>query len=312
MTWLELTIDAPDQAIDLVIARLEALGVTNLVIEAEADFAAFLEENRTYWDYVDDDLHSAMQGRSRVIFYLEAGTGGEAQLAVLHEALPWPIARREIQEEDWANNWKKYYRPLPIGEHLLVVPEWEDIDPAGRTPLRLDPGLIFGTGAHPTTKMCLEIVERLVVPGQQVLDLGAGSGILSIAALLLGAEQALACDIDPKAPNVMRENAALNGLGADKLVALHGDVLALGTFQAELGKRQYDLILANIVADVLISLAAFTAPWLASGGHLICSGIMDGREAEVAEALVDGGFRVIERHQDGDWHSFVSVIETYD
>ena len=312
MTWIELTIDAPEQTIDLVTARLEALGVVSFVIEDEADFLAFLEQNQAYWDYVDDTLRTAMAGRSRVTFYLEADPAGEARLAELCAALPWPIARREIQEEDWANNWKKHYRPIPIGERLLIIPEWEDIDPAGRIPLRLDPGLIFGTGAHPTTKMCLEIAQRLVVPGQQVLDLGAGSGILSIAALLLGAEHVLACDIDPKAPDVVQANAALNGLGADKLLAIHGDVLASGGLWGKLGNKQYDLILANIVADVLIRLADFTAPCLAPGGHLVCSGILDGREAEVEQALVHGGFQVVERHQNGDWHSFVCAVATND
>ncbi|MCL2843698.1 MAG: 50S ribosomal protein L11 methyltransferase [Oscillospiraceae bacterium] len=312
MTWLELTIDAPERNIDLVTARLDELGATGLVITDEADFTAFLEENQAYWDYVDDTLQSAMAGQSRVTFYLEASPEGKARLAELCAALPWPIAKREIQEEDWANNWKTYYRPIPIGQRLLVVPEWEDIDPAGRIPLRLDPGLIFGTGAHPTTKMCLEIVERLTKPGQQVLDLGTGSGILSIAALLLGAEHVLACDIDPKAPDVVRANGALNGLGPDKLTAVHGGVLAPGGFRAKLGSRQYDLILANIVADVLISLAGFTAPWLAPAGYLVCSGIIDGREDEVSKALVHGGFRIIEQHKDGDWHSFVCAVEQYD
>lgn len=310
MKWLELTIDAPEQNIDLVTVRLDQLGVTGLVIEDETDFAAFLEENQAYWDYVDDALQTAMQGRSRVTFYLEADPAGEARFTELCAALPWPVSRREIQEEDWANNWKKYYRPIPVGARLLVVPQWEDIDPQGRVPLRLDPGLIFGTGAHPTTKMCLELVERLSAPGQQVLDLGTGSGILSIAALLLGAEHALACDIDPKAPDVVQANGALNGLGADRLTAIHGDVLAPGGCRDELGSRQYDLILANIVADVLISLADFTAPWLAPAGRMVCSGILDGREDEVAKALVRGGFQVIERCQDGDWHSFVCATAT--
>ena len=303
--WLELTIDAPQGDSDRVAARLEALGVVGLVIEDEAEFLAFLEANRQYWDYVDEDLRTAMAGKCRVTFYLEDTPDGRCQLETLRAALDCPLTQRTIKEEDWANNWKKYYRPLPVGQRLLVVPEWEETDPMGRLPLRLDPGLIFGTGSHPTTRRCLEAVETLTRPGQRVLDLGAGSGILSIAALLLGAAQATACDIDPKAPDVMRSNAALNGLGPDKIMALHGDVLTAGPFRARLGSERYDLILANIVADVIIGLSAFTAPWLAPGGHMIVAGIISGREAEVEQALLDGGFTVAERFQDGDWHSLI-------
>jgi len=305
MAWLELTIDAPNGAVDLVANRLEDLGVTGLVIEDEADFLAFLEANRQYWDYVDEDLRAAMAGVSRVTFYLEDTAEGACQLDTLRAALEWPISRRRIQEEDWANNWKKYYRPLPVGQRLLVVPQWEDVDAGKRIPVRLDPGLIFGTGSHPTTRRCLEIMERLVCPGQRVLDLGCGSGILSIAALLLGAGHVTACDIDPKAPDVVWSNAALNGLGEDKLTALHGDVLAPGSFRALLGTEQYDLILANIVADVIIGLSGIAAPWLAPGGHMVAAGIIDGREAEVERAILDGGFQIVGRHQDGEWHSLI-------
>ena len=303
--WLELTIDAPSGSADRVAARLEALGVTGLVIEDEADFLAFLEANREYWDYVDEELRAAMAGKCRVIFYLEDTLEGHAQLRELQAALDWPLTQRKIAEEDWANNWKKYYRPLPVGQRLLIVPQWEEVDPEGRIPLRLDPGLIFGTGSHPTTRRCLEAVESLARPGQRVLDLGCGSGILSIAALLLGVEHATACDIDPKAPDVVRANAGLSGLGPERLTVLHGDVLKPGPLRRELEARQYDLILVNIVADVIIALADFTAPWLALGGHMVCAGIIDGREREVEEALLCGGFTIVERAQDGDWHSLI-------
>ena len=305
MGWLELTIDVPAGNADRVTARLEDFGISNLVIEDEAEFLAFLEANQQYWDYVDENLRASMVGTCRVTFYLEDTAEGAHRFTELQAALDWPIARRPIREEDWANNWKKYYRPLPIGERLLVVPRWEEIDPEERIPLRLDPGLIFGTGSHPTTRRCLELVETLAGPGQQVLDLGCGSGILSIAALLLGARHVTACDIDPKAPDVVRSNAALNGIGTDRLTVFHGDILAENDEEKRLSGQTYDLILANIVADVIIGLAEFTAPWLAPGGHMICAGIIDGRESEVEEALRVGGFQIREHAQDGDWHSLI-------
>jgi len=309
MQWFELTIDAPEGALALVTEQLEEQGITDLVIEDEADFLTFLEANRAAWDYVDEELQEAMRGLSRVTFYLETTLEGEAKLDALRKALPWHISARRIQEEDWANNWKKYYRPIPIGERLLVVPEWESVDPGNRIPLRLDPGLIFGTGAHPTTKLCLLAVERLAKPGQTVLDLGCGSGILSIAALLLGTAHVTACDIDPKAPDVVQANAALNGITEETLTSLCGDILVPGLLRDRLGAVQYDLILANIVADVIIGLSAFTAPWLASGGRFVCSGIIDGRENEVEQALLSHGFTILERHKDGDWHSFVAGVD---
>jgi len=309
MQWFELTINAPEGALSRVTEQLEAQGITDLVIEDEADFLAFLEANRAAWDYVDEELQEAMRGVSRVTFYLEDTPEGRVKLESLRKALPWHISARRIQEEDWANNWKKYYRPIPVGDRLLVVPEWETVDPRDRIPLRLDPGLIFGTGAHPTTKLCLQALERLTKPGQTVLDLGCGSGILSIAALLLGAAHVTACDIDPKAPDVVRANAALNGITDETLTTHCGDILVPGILRDRLGAVQYDLILANIVADVIIALSAFTVPWLAPGGRFICSGIIDGREAEVEQALLSQGFTILERHKDGDWHSFITNVD---
>jgi len=309
MQWFELTINAPEGALSLVTEQLEEQGITDLLIEDEADFLAFLETNRAAWDYVDEELQETMRGVSRVIFYLETTPDGEAKLDTLRKALPWPISARRIQEEDWANNWKKYYHPISVGERLLIVPEWETIDAGERIPLRLDPGLIFGTGAHPTTKLCLLAMERLVKPGQAVLDLGCGSGILSIAALLLGAADVTACDIDPKASDVVRANAALNGITEETLTPLCNDILAPGALRDCLGTVQYDLILANIVADVIIELSAFLAPWLAPGGHFVCSGIIDGRENEVEQALLSHGFTILEHHKDGDWHSFIGGVD---
>ncbi|MCL2827726.1 MAG: 50S ribosomal protein L11 methyltransferase [Oscillospiraceae bacterium] len=306
--WLELTIDAPAGQLDLITAQLGAHGITDIIIQDEADFLQFLEDHQAYWDYVDEDLRTAMAGISRVIFYLEDTPVGQRQLTVLREALFWSIAVRQVQEEDWAENWKQYFRPMPVGERLLIVPRWETVDPGDRAPLYIDPGLLFGTGSHPTTKLCLAAIERLVESGQQVLDLGAGSGILSIAALLLGAGHATACDIDPKAPDVIRENAAQNDLDERHITPLVGDVLAEGALRRRIDQEQYDLILANIVADVIIVLSDVAALWLAPGGHFVVSGIIDGREGEVEAALRAGRFVIRERHEAGGWHCFVCKL----
>ncbi|MBQ3405602.1 MAG: 50S ribosomal protein L11 methyltransferase, partial [Oscillospiraceae bacterium] len=210
------------------------------------------------------------------------------------------------KDEDWENNWKAYYKPVTVGERLFIVPSWEEAPEApGRVILRLDPGLIFGTGTHATTRMCLEEIEKLDLDSERVLDLGCGSGILAIAALLCGAESAFGCDIDPKAPDIVMENAALNGIGPEDLTVRAGDVLADTRLQKMISKSRYGLVLANIVADVIIALAPLACGWLSEDGRFICSGIIEGRQAEVEKALRDAGFTLAGHRCQEDWHCYI-------
>ena len=205
MQWIECAVLShgdPDRVCD----ALTELGVEGMAVEDETDFRSFLESNRAYWDYVDKELEDRFAGVSRVKFWVSADEAGRSLLSAVRAA-GYDVETSLIADEDWENNWKQYYKPLPVGERLVVVPAWEEADAAGRLPLRLDPGLIFGTGSHATTRMCLEALERLAGPGKRVLDLGCGSGILAIGALVLGCSQAVGCDIDPKAPDVAMDNA---------------------------------------------------------------------------------------------------------
>ena len=177
-------------------------------------------------------------------------------------------------------------------DRLLVIPDWEEAEAGGRVALRMNPGLIFGTGGHATTRLCLESLERLVEPGMRVLDLGCGSGILSIAALLLGAESAFGCDIDDKAVDVAYENAALNGIGRDRYTVRAGDVLSDKKLRAEMGGG-YDIVAANIVADVIIALSGTVRALMAPEGHFLCSGNIDERAGEVREKLEENGFAIL-------------------
>ena len=170
--------------------------------------------------------------------------------------------------------------------------------------LRLNPGLIFGTGSHATTRLCLQALERLVQPGMRVLDLGCGSGILSIAALLLGADSAFGCDIDDKAVDVAYENAALNGIGKDRYTVRAGDVLSDKRLRADMGAG-YDIVVANIVADVIIALAATARDLMAPGGYFLCSGIIDDRAAEVRGKLEENGFTILEENSSEGWYSYL-------
>lgn len=303
MKYTEVIIQTTQNGIDECCDKLNALGLCEYVIENESDFRDFLENNRQYWDYVDKELEEQYSGVSRIKLYLEDTEDGAAALTAIKDA-GFEIKVNIVDDSDWENNWKQYYKPLEIGSRLIVVPEWEQTDAAGRVPLRLDPGLMFGTGSHATTRMCLEALQGYAPEGKRILDLGCGSGILGIGALVLGAQSCLACDIDPKAPDVVMDNAALNGIGADRLTVYAGDIIGDASLRKTLGTG-FDIVLANIVSDVIIPLAPFVRSFMAQGAVFITSGIIDGREAEVAVALKAAGFAIEKHLHEEEWHCFV-------
>lgn len=305
--WLEVTLPVPAEKLNGVCDILTANGMAGLVVEEEGDFLRFLEQNRQYWDYVDEGLAARMKGASRVKFYVPDSGEGRRQLrqylAGLEEYEPQTVS---LREEDWATSWQKYYQPIPVGRRVYIVPDWMRGEPVpgGRVPLYLNPGLTFGTGAHPTTQLCLELLEEVLQPGDNVLDLGCGSGILAIAALSLGASRAIGVDIDSKAADVAFENAALNGIGPDRLSVYAGDVLADKKLAARLEPGRNRVVLANIVADVIIPLSAKAGEFMPGDGVFLTSGIIDGRQDEVKAALEQNGFAVIRHLERGGWHAF--------
>ena len=305
MQWIEAAFRAPQGKLDELCDRLTDLGAEGLVIEDEADFRRFLEQNRQYWDYVDEELEDRYAGVSRVKVYVEDGEAGRERLARWTEALGMEPETRTMADEDWENNWKQYYKPIPVGESLLVLPEWEDV-PEGceRKILRLDPGLAFGTGGHATTRMCLELLEGLDCAGKTALDLGCGSGILGIGALILGCESCVGCDIDPKSPEAAADNAALNGIEPGRYRMYVGDVLADRRLRERLGDGS-DIVLANIVSDVIIPLAPYARSCVAPGGVFITSGIIEGRQDEVAAALEAAGFKIQTHLTEDGWHAYL-------
>ena len=301
--WLEIAVNTSADKLDEVTARLAANGMDSIVIEEEGEFRQFLEQNRQYWDYVDDELLEKMRGVARVKFYVTDDADGHAQLARYTQGLDCEYSQTVLGENDWAYSWQKYYKPLTIGRRLYVVPQWEKDQPvpAGKTAVYLDPGLTFGTGSHASTQLCLEGVEEHPAPGCSVLDLGCGSGILSIAALVLGAGYAAAVDIDPKAVGVAYENAALNGIGKDIYHVCAGDVIGDEELAGRLAERRYDLVLANIVADVIIPLSARVPQLMAPDGVFLCSGIIHSRTDEVAAALAAHGLTVTKKREKNGW-----------
>ena len=321
MNWLELHIDTTHAGLEPVETLLSSLGIDGVVIDDETEFQDFLENNHQYWDYVDEDLEKEMQGKSRVTFYLQADEEGFAKMGEVRIALEnlkktaqacgtLLMTMDSLQDADWENNWKQYYKPMEIGERLLVIPQWEQEDPkvrkaleGGRVPLILEPGLTFGTGSHATTRLCLTALEQAVQGGEKVLDLGCGSGILSIAALKLGAASAVAVDIDDKCLDVAYENAAMNGIGRDTYTVKVGDILSDEALRAEIGGG-YDVVLANIVADVIIGLGPMVRSLLRENGVFLCSGIIDTRAEEVADKLRQAGLEILDTRSSEGWYAY--------
>ena len=303
MRYIEVTVNTPGAEIDARCQEMADMGAGGFVIENEEDFKDFLEQNHQYWDYVDDELENQFAGVSRIKCYLTDDEDGLAVLRRINAAYS-DVTTSYVEDSDWENNWREYYKPIEVGEKLVVVPEWEEAPQDGRLPLRLDPGLIFGTGSHATTRMCLAALEKFSKPGVRVLDLGCGSGILGIGALILGCDSCLGVDIDPKAPDVVMSNAALNGIGADKMTAWAGDIIADASLRARIGGG-YQLVLANIVADVIILLSAVVRQFMAPDAVFICSGIIEHRWPETEAALISNGFEILDHKSEEEWHCFV-------
>ena len=303
MAWLEITVDTVSKKIDSVVTSLTAAGFADLVIEDQEEFETFLEQNREYWDYIDEDLQEKLQGLSHIKIYLDdTDTAGLQRLEDRVMLLDQTMRVEPMAETDWEESWKDNYPPQEVGESLVVLPYWlADSYDGSRTPVILDPGLTFGTGAHPSTQMVMEAMEQTVRPGAAWLDLGSGSGILSLVALRLGAGSAVGVDIDPKAEGIARENAAYNGFAAPEFTALTGNVTEDKDLMASLAGKEYDLVLVNIVADVIIGLSPVLPNFLTEKSTLICSGILDTRLEDVLAALDRGGLEVTGIKEKEDW-----------
>ena len=302
MAWLEITIDTASEKINSVVTVLTAKGFSDLVIEDQEEFETFLEENRAYWDYIDESLQEKLQGLSHIKLYLEdTDSAGMARLEKAVSELKLTMTVAPLAEVDWEESWKDNYPPQEVGEKIVVLPYWRAEEETDRVKVILDPGLTFGTGAHPSTQMVMEKMEEVVKPGFRCLDLGSGSGILSIAALRLGAESAVGIDIDPKAETIARENAAYNGFGSPEFTALTGNVTEDKALMEHLAEAEYDLVLVNIVADVIIGLAPVLPRFLTEKSTLICSGILDVRLEDVLSALKAAGLTVTAVKEKEDW-----------
>lgn len=303
MEWTEVNIYTSAEGIELICSKLMDIGIKGFVIKDSADFNEFLENKNGQWDYIDEDLMGLANCETCITVYLPENNQGADMLTSIKNMLAdvkksdtdGVYGRLEaelasIREEDWANNWKQYFKPFTIGEKLAVKPSWEDYSgDDGRKILEIDPASSFGTGQHHTTRLCLELLEKSVKEGDKILDMGCGSGILSIAAMLLGAESAAAVDIEENAAATAQENARKNNIADEVYKTYFGNILADEALADKIDDK-YDIITANIVADVLIAMKDYFVRYLKKGGTLIISGIIEERMDEVLSAVEGVGF----------------------
>jgi len=304
-SWTEVRITIPADQIDKAADIAHMTVPYGIYIE---DYRALEEETMeiAHIDLIDEDLLQKDRTKGIVHIYLEPGENPQEAVAFLTarysaEHIENEIALFPCKDEDWQNNWKKFYEPLPVGETLLIQPSWEDVDPdlaKGRKVLTIEPGLAFGTGSHDTTRLCLTAMEDTIQGGESVLDLGCGSGILSIAALLLGAATVEGVDIDDVAVRTAIENGKLNDMEAPRYTMHCGDMTdqVSGTF---------DLIVANIVADIIVPFCKTAKSYMHEHSKFIVSGIIDSREDDVKKAFKDNDLTVLERRQSSEWLCFI-------
>ena len=321
MDWIEVFVETSIEGLEIVSGLIYSCGITGLMIEDERDFKEFLENPDRDWDYVADELVEEKNNlKTGITFFVTDNMNGLEILSAVKSGLihlketekdfdlgSLTLEMKNVKEEDWANNWKKYFKPMPVGEKIMIKPSWEELtEETDKVVLKIDPGHIFGTGTHETTQCCIEHIENYVKEGDKVLDIGCGSGILGIASILLGAGYADMVDIDPNAVEIVTENANMNDIPKEKYEVVAGNILDDENLFEKYSGKKYDVVEANIVADVICALSPMVPDFIKDKGYFICSGIIDERLDDVLNALKENNFEVLETKERKGWCAVAS------
>ena len=301
--WTEIRVNIPSKDVDTASSIANMVVPYGIYIE---DYSSLVEETMqiAHVDLIDEDLLEKDRDKAVIHIYVNPQENPLEAVSFLKERLDACKIENEIlisdcKVEDWQNNWKRYFHSMPVGKKLLIRPLWEEnFDPDGRAVLNIEPGLAFGTGSHPTTKLCLETLEDYINENSTVLDIGCGSGILSIASVLLGAKSAFGVDIDPLAVKTAKQNALQNDLGEDKIKIVQGDL-------SDNVSGKFNVVVANIVADVIIKFNSQVGQFLEDDGVYITGGIIENRREDVLKSFDENGFEVLESRENDGWLVFV-------
>ena len=305
MKWTEVLIKVDPQAVEAVTDILYGLGAQGVAIDEPVDVER-LREDELYWDYIDEKLLENDTEETKIMAYFsEEETNLPEKIAVIKEKIrnltefglsigSGTVELSNVNQEDWESAWKQYFKPVHVTDRIVVKPEWEEYSPQeGEIVIEIDPGMAFGTGTHETTSMCINQIEKNLKAGDRVIDIGSGSGILSMASVLLGAEKATGVDLDPVAVRVALENVELNNL-QDKIEILHGNL-------TDVIREKADIVVANIMADIILILLEDVRAFIKDDGLFISSGIIQEKRAAVEARLLEKNFRIVEVETKGEW-----------
>lgn len=324
MEWTEVKIYTTTEGIEPVTAVLMDCGINGIQVEDDNEMKEYLTTSSTYWDYVDEELLNKPVGETKIIVYVSDNPYGEEILINIRQAIEnlkntdtglnmGRLAietKSDLNDEEWLNKWKDFYKPFSVGNRIFIKPVWEDCEiPEGRVVFNINPGHVFGTGLHQTTQLCMLELEKYINENSVVADLGCGSGILSIISLLLGAKSAFAVDIDANAIKTAYENAELSGVDTSRYYVTSGNVIDDKKLQDEIGYDKYDVVVANIIADVICAISPVVPAQLKKGGVFIASGIIKDRMQDVYDALDKCGLKVINTAVKDEWVCITSVKE---
>ena len=315
MRWNKYTLTTTTEAVDLISYTLDELGIEGIEIEDKIPLTE--EEKKQMFIDILPEL-GPDDGVAYVSFYIEPENDSDDTirkvLDAVHELKDFvdigegTIVKTQTADEDWMNNWKKYWKPFQVDDKIWIKPTWETLDDVADDTLvvELDPGTSFGTGMHHTTRLCITQLKKYLKPEYELFDVGCGSGILSIIGLMLGIKSASATDVDVHAVEAAIENAKVNHIDMSKYTVKTGDIITDAAFRQEMGMHQYDIVVANILADIIIPLSGVIKDNMKPGALFISSGIIDTKEEAVREALLANGFEIVEVTHSGDWVSFTA------